>query len=221
LLGLLASHRRLFHIADSGYVAPPLLFAFVCAASLLRILVAREKQRALRFRFRAILDGALALLIGLAFLGRALQYSGDERVPVPGTGGMLSALPGTARDLALVARTVRAETSEKDGLVVVPEGGVLNYLAGRPNPMRHKISIPGYLRESNEEEFLRDLQRARPAAIVIVKRPAGEYGRGLFGQGYGQRTRDWIERHYFRRSVPAAVAEVFTIAPGKSRVLPP
>ncbi len=70
--------------------------------------------------------------------------------------------------------------------------------------MRHKISIPGYLREANEEDFLRDLQRARPAAIVIVKRPAGEYGRGLFGQGYGQRTRDWIERHYFRRQVPAA-----------------
>ncbi len=214
LLGLLASHRRLFHIADSGYVAPPLLFAFVCAAGLLRILVAREKQRALRFRFRAILDGALAILIGVAFLGRALQYSSDERVPVPGTGGMLSALPGTARDLALVATMVRAETSERDGLVVVPEGGVLNYLAGRPNPMRHKISIPGYLRESNEEDFLRDLRRARPAAIVIVKRPAGEYGRGLFGQGYGQRTRDWIERHYSRRSVPAAAAEVFRIAPG-------
>ena len=221
LLGLLASHRRLFHIADSGYVAPPLLFAFVCAAGLLRTLVVLEKQHALRIRFCAILDGALALLIGLAFLGRALQYSSDERVPVPGTGGMLSALPGTARDLALVATMVRAETTEKDGLVVLPEGGVLNYLAERPNPMRHKISIPGYLRESNEEDFLRDLQRARPAAIVIVKRPAGEYGRGLFGQGYGQRTRVWIERHYLRRSVPAAAAEVFTIAPGKSRDLPP
>jgi hypothetical protein len=220
-LGLLASHRKLFQIGDSGYVAPPLLFAFVCAAGLLHRLVVLEKRRALRVRFRSTLNGALILLIGLAFLGRALQYSCDERVPVPGTDGMLSALPGTARDLALVATMVRAETSEKDGLVVVPEGGVLNYLAGRPNLMRHKISIPGYLRESNEEEFLRDLRRARPAAIVIVKRPAGEYGRGLFGQGYGERTRDWIERHYFRRPVPAAAAEVFTLAPGKSRALPP
>ncbi len=216
LLGLLASHRRLFHIADSGYVAPPLLFAFVCAAGFLRMLVVLEKQRALRFRFRTVLDGALALLIGFAFLARAIQYSSDERVPVPGTGGMLSALSGTARDLSLVATIVRAETSEKDGLVVVPEGGVLNYLSERPNPMRHKISIPGYLRESNEEDFLRDLERARPAAIVIVKRPAGEYGRGLFGQGYGQRTRAWIETHYFRRPLPAACAEVFTIAPGRS-----
>jgi len=167
----------------------------------------------MRFRFCAILDGVLALLVGLAFLGLALQYSSDERVPVLGTGGTLS---GTARDLALVATMVRAETSEKDGLVVVPEGDVLNYLAGRPNSMRHKISIPGYLRESNEEEFLRDLQRARPAAIVIVKRPAGENGRGFFGQGYGKRTRDWIETHYFRRPLPAATGEVFTITPRRS-----
>jgi hypothetical protein len=215
-MGLLASHRRLFHIGDSGYVAPPLLFALVCAAGLLRRLVVLEKEQLLRFRFRAIVDGALVLLIGLAFLGRTIQYSSDERVPVPGTGGMLSALPGTARDLALVAAMVRAETSESGGLVVLPEGGVLNYLAGRPNSMRYKISIPGYLRESNEEDFLRDLQRARPAAIVIVNRPAGEYGRGLFGQGYGERTRRWIERHYFRRPVPAAAAVVFTIAPGRS-----
>ena len=211
-LGLLASHRRLFHIADSGYVAPPLLFAFVCAAGLLRRVVVLEKQRALRNRFRAILDGTLVLLIGFAFLARAIQYSSDERVAVPGTGGMLSALPVTARDLALVAAIVRAETSESDGLVVVPEGGVLNSLAGRTNSMRHKISIPGYLWASNEEDFLRDLQRARPAAIVILKRSAGEYGRGLFGQGYGERTREWIQKHYFRRPVQAAGAEVFTLA---------
>jgi hypothetical protein len=164
---------------------------------------------------RRVLDGALALLVGLAFLGRAIQYASDERVPVPGTGGMLSALPGTARDLAIVAAMVRADTDAKDGLVVIPEGAVLNFLTGRSNLMRHKLSIPGYLNESNEEDFLRDLRSARPAAIVILKRPAGEYGRGLFGQGYGERTRAWIETHYFRRPVSAAGTEVF-ILPGKS-----
>ena len=206
-LGLLASHRRLFHIADSGYVAPPLLFAFVCAAGLLRTLVASEMQRPLRLRLRAISDGAIALVVGIAFLGRSVQYASDERVPVPGTNGMLSALPGTARDLAQMAGAVQAKTGEKSGLVVLPEGGVINYLAGRRNPMRHKISIPGYLRESNEEEFLRDLRRARPEAIVIVKRPAGEYARGLFGEDYGREIRRWIGENYdrrsFRRTAPA------------------
>src|ERR1700675_4218071 len=34
LLGAMLSYRRLFHIGDSAYVAPPLLFAFVFAAGL-------------------------------------------------------------------------------------------------------------------------------------------------------------------------------------------
>ena len=109
----------------------------------------------------------------------------------------------------MVAAAVRAETREGDGLVVIPEGGVLNFLAGRRNPMRRKISIPGYLTESNESAFIGELDRLRPAAIVIVKRPAGEYGRGLFGQGYGERTRAWIEEHYARRPIGVTGAEVF------------
>lgn len=209
-LGLLASHRRLFHIADAVYVAPPLLIAIVCAAGLLRVLVAGEAKRVVRVRFRAALDGALAALIAISFLGRTMQYAADDRVPVPGTGGMLSALPSTAGELTTVVAAVRAQTREGDGLVVIPEGGAVNFLAGRPNPMRRKISIPGYLTESNERDFIGELDRVRPAVIVIVKRPAGEYGRGLFGQGYGQRTRAWIEQHYVRRFVPAAGAEVFS-----------
>ena len=213
-LGLLASHRRLFHIADAGYVAPPLLIAFVCAAGLLRVLVAGESKRLVRVRFRAALDGGLAALIAISFLGRTMQYAADDRVPVPGTGGMLSALPSTAGELTTVAAAVRAETREGDGLVVIPEGGAVNFLAGRRNPMRRKISIPGYLTESNEGDYIGELERTRPAAIVIVKRSAGEYGRGLFGQGYGQRTRAWIEEHYSRQPVGITGAEVFVASRG-------
>ena len=60
-LGLLACHRRLFHISDAGYVAPPLLIAMVCAAGFLRFLVAGETKRIVRIRFKTALDGALVL----------------------------------------------------------------------------------------------------------------------------------------------------------------
>ena len=216
-LGLLASHRRLFHIADAGYVAPPLLIAIVCTAGLLRVLVAGETRRIVRVRFRGALDGALAALIAVSFLGRTIQYAGDDRVPVPGTGGMLSALPSMAGELTAVAGAVRARTRPGDGLVVIPEGGVINFLAGRPNPMRRKISIPGYLTDSNEKDFIGELERLRPASIVIVRRPAGEYGRGLFGQGYGQRTRAWIEEHYARSPVRVSGAEIFVVSGGARR----
>ena len=52
-LGLVLSYRRPFHIGDSAYVAPPLLFALVCAAGLLHLLAARPRGRGTPAALRA------------------------------------------------------------------------------------------------------------------------------------------------------------------------
>jgi hypothetical protein len=72
----------------------------------------------------------------------------------------------------------------------------LNALSGLPNPIRHKVYIPGYLTESNEKQVIAELERSPPGAIVIVYRPTSEYGPGLFGVDYGRDVMRWIERHY-------------------------
>ncbi|HYK40841.1 MAG TPA: hypothetical protein VE007_00535, partial [Thermoanaerobaculia bacterium] len=87
------------------------------------------------------------------------------------------------------------------GLVVFPEGEILNFLTSRPNPIRHKLYLPGYLTAANEEEILAELRRARPAAVVLWPRPLGEYSRGEFGTDYGRRIRDWIAREYAEHRV--------------------
>jgi hypothetical protein len=58
------------------------------------------------------------------------------------------------------------------------------------------LYLPGYLTEANEGDVLAELASAPPAAVVIWRRPSGEYGRGLFGADYGRRVHDWIARHY-------------------------
>jgi len=141
---------------------------------------------------------------------------GPAGLPLPG-GASVTPRPRTRGRTALPVFGGAARALASVGLFLVSRGKwsdaiIDSGLAGHPNPMRHKISIPGYLRESNEDEFLLDLRRARPEAIVIVRRPAGEYGRGLFGEEYGERTRDWIEKHYVHRPVSAAIARVYTIA---------
>ncbi len=196
LLGFLLSYRRPFHISDSAYVGPPLLFAFVSVAGLLRLRVTRLPEGDARRRPLAAFAGALLLLVALAFAGRAAHYVAWEGVPIPGTGGYLSARPEFAREIAGLAAAIRRDTSDGEGLVVFPEGEILNLASGRPNPLRHKLYIPGYLTDENEEEILEELEGARPAAIVIWRRPAGEYGRGLFGQDYGERIRKWIHQNY-------------------------
>ena len=76
------------------------------------------------------------------------------------------------------------------------EGEVLNLLSGRPNPLRHELYLPGYLTDANEPEVLAELERARPEAIVVWRRPTAEYGRGLFGEDFGRSIAGWIAERY-------------------------
>ena len=195
-LGLLLSYRRLFHIGDSAYVGPPLLFAFVSAAGLLHLALARERIGSTRVRLASSFRGVFAALVVVAFAGRAVQYASIEGVPIDGTAGMLTARPELAREIEELSAQIRAETNGPGGLVVFPEGELLNLLSGRPNPIRHKLYLPGYLTAENEPAILEELSRARPAAVVLWLRPTGEYDRGLFGEDYGRGIRAWIDANY-------------------------
>lgn len=196
IAGLLLSYRRPFHIGDSGYVGPPILFAFVAAAGLVHLAVAREGAAVTRRRLLAASAVAVLALGAASFAARAFLYASDERVPVEGTDGMLTARPERARALVAEAAAIRAGTPAGSGLVVFPEGEVLNLMTGRPNPIRHKLYLPGYLSSGNEAQILGELERAAPAAVVVRCRPTSEYGASAFGAGYGERIADWIRRDY-------------------------
>jgi hypothetical protein len=195
-LGLVLSYRRPFHIGDSAYVGPPLLFAFVAAAGLLRVRMERLGEAAVRRRFEKVTAAVLALLVAAAFAGRAAQYADWEGAAIDGTGGWLSARREVAEEIASLARTIREETLDGATLVVFPEGEILNYLSGRRNPIRHKLYIPGYLAAGNEAKVLAELNRAGPDAVVIWRRPTSEYGPSLFALDYGRSIGEWIDRNY-------------------------
>ena len=203
LVGLLASHRRPFHIVDSPYVAPPLLFALVCAAGILGVLAALGRAGADRRRLRLGYSTCLAILVTLAFVRRTTQYAGDSREPLPGTDGMLGAAAPQAREIAAMVEAVRGRTQPGDGLVVFPEGQVLNQLAGRIDPLRHKLLIPGYLTAENESAVLEELRQRAPRALVLWPRRTDEYGPAEFGVDYGRRIFAWIQANYEGPIVPA------------------
>ena len=146
-LGLLASYRRPFFIADGPYVAPPLLFALVCAAACVELVLNGSPSSA-RSRLSSGVAVGLCAVIASAFAWRLFQYGSDERVAIEGTGGMLSARPEEADRIRELAALIRQEADPAGGVVVFPEGEILNYLAGRSNPIRDKLYLPGYLTPS-------------------------------------------------------------------------
>ncbi len=196
LVGLLAAHRRPFHIGDTPYVAPQLLFTFACVAGLLHLLVVARRSSGERRRLVQVGAAALSVLVVAAFAGRILQYASADRTWIPGTGRMLSASTPTASEIAATAEAVRAAKPPAATLVVFPEGQILNFLADKPNPLRQKLYIPGYLQTSNEPQLLEDLRRKRPGAIVLWPRPTEEYGLAEFGIDYGREVFAWIRQNY-------------------------
>lgn len=207
MLGLLLSHRRFFFIGDGPYVGPPLLCALVCVAGLSSMAVSAEPNAAARERLRRGVAALVALLIGIAFAVRFVEYGRDDRVAIRGTAGLLTARPELAREIEDLGAAIRAGSRDGESLVVLPEGEVLNFLSGRPNPIRHKLYLPGYVNSANEGEIVAELGRATPAAVVIWRRSLGEYGSGPFGENYGREIRRWIDRNYdrqpFRTDSPA------------------
>ncbi len=195
-LALVLSYRKLFSISDSAYVAPPLLFAVVSGLGLLRELVASKRAGAVRARLRRWIQLALVCLIFGSFADRIVLYASEDRVALPGTEGMLSARSETVRTLSLLSEAIRRRTGPADGLVVFPEGEVLNYLSGRRNPLRHKLYIPGYVSSDNEAAVLAELEKFRPAALVILNRATPEYGKRFFGEDYARTIAAFIREHY-------------------------
>jgi hypothetical protein len=159
-------------------------------------MVEREKNSDTRERFRTLAAGSVLALAAFGFVGRALWYRGDGRIPIAGTEGMLSAVPSVAARYEELAQSIVRKTRDHEGLAVFPEGELLNSVTRRENPMRYKLTIPGYLTAANEGAVLSDLRRSRPAAIVICRRYTSEYGPGEFGIDYGRSLHEWMTENY-------------------------
>ena len=200
VLGVLTSYRRVLFIADAPYVGPPILFALVCAAGCLSVAVSRRPEE-FRLRLSAAVLSGVTSLAAVLFALRVFAYATDDRIPIRGTGGMLSARGETARQIEAVADRVRRETARGGSLAVFPEGEILNFLSGRSNPIRHKLYLPGYVSAANEAEILSELVRARPAAVVIWPRQLAEYGGRQFGVDYARTISAWIAHEYVLQGV--------------------
>ena len=189
-MGLLASHRRVFFIDDAPYVAPPLLFAFVCAAGLLaRAVVPRAARRRRARGCPAAFAAAAGALAVFAFAGRIAGYAADDGSRSAGPAGCSRARPELARRDRGRRRGDPARDARRRGLVVFPEGEVLNFLSGRPNPLRQKLYLPGYLTEANESAVIAELERARPGHRPLASARRASTSAGCSGPTTAARSR--------------------------------
>ena len=166
-----------FHIGDSAYVGPPLLFAFVGAAGLLH---GRDRAGGAAQRSAAASPGRCggpsAALVVPRLRGPALAVRRDRSRARGRDRRHAFREPGDRRGSSSSSgAAIRAGTAEGEGPRRVSGGGDHRTSCRRgPNPIRHMLYLPGYLTADNEPAVLAELVRAPPAAVVLWRRPVSE-----------------------------------------------
>jgi hypothetical protein len=101
---------------------------------------------------------------------------------------------GPAVDAAL--RFISQNTTPEEYILTFPEGSSLNFLTGRPFPLRYDVLTPGVLDVQAERYAIRQILEKRVQYIFLLNRPTTEYGATAFGRDYCRELWRWIEENY-------------------------
>ncbi len=131
----------------------------------------------------------------LSIANKSLEIRADQTQPVAaGRDRFYATAPDIDATGALVNWTVERLRSAppRAGLVVLPEGFMINYLTRRVSP------TPPFTDPAREEEFVNLLRQAPPDDVVFISRNLREFGISRFGAAGqpGQAILKWVTDNY-------------------------
>ncbi|NTV29656.1 MAG: hypothetical protein HGA80_06210 [Candidatus Omnitrophica bacterium] len=107
---------------------------------------------------------------------------------------------------------LRSNARPGETLVVMPEGVMLNFLLGMPNPTPYYDFIPTTIALASEEVMLQSLQEHPPEYVVYLERDMSEYGARYLGRDYARTIGRWVDSRYrlvFQSGVPPSTGQGF------------
>jgi len=95
---------------------------------------------------------------------------------------------------------INANIKERETVIVLPEGVMINYLSRRVNPTPYINFMPPEMQIFGEDNMLDAIKNNSPDYFVIVSRDTKEYGYDYFGRDtkYGQKIMNWVNQRYHR-----------------------
>jgi 4-amino-4-deoxy-L-arabinose transferase-like glycosyltransferase len=137
-----------------------------------------------------------SLTVTATLFGYANRYRKEPRFTVQTERGTLKvpATNGPAVDAAL--RFIFQNTKPKEYILTFPEGSSLNFLTGRPFPLRYDVLTPGFLNVQAERYAIRQIFEKKVPYIFLLNRPTTEFGATAFGRDYFRELWGWIEENY-------------------------
>ncbi|MBN2243820.1 MAG: glycosyltransferase family 39 protein [Acidobacteria bacterium] len=183
--------------AGGGYGAallpvPLVLFTWMALSDAFIFKVPSAARPARRRALRVFLSVALTAILVL-FVSRYKDHK-SYRVETPRGGFTASAGigPAVSQTLEFIGRNSGAG----EYILALPEGSSLNFLSGRPAPLRHEVMTPGFLDRRAELDAIRTLEEKNVRLVFLFNRPTSEFGAEKFGRDYCRTLWRWIESNY-------------------------
>ncbi|HEY3763367.1 MAG TPA: hypothetical protein VGN23_16600 [Verrucomicrobiae bacterium] len=188
--------------------------AFVSAVYLLLWLLPNwleEKFTLPRCQFCKIIS--IPLFIGFAslFYQSELTYADKTTVIGRGANGIFAFGPPSqiGPDISTTLAWTKKNIPANATVAVLPEGAMLNFLTGRPNPTPCQSWEPVIMSALGPAKMTTAFEQSPPDYIYLVERDDSEFGVGPFGSpGFGADVMQWVRTNY--RTVQLIGDEPFT-----------
>lgn len=191
LMARMILNGRIYHYgfvqaALAGCIIPAILFGEL------------PEWLGLRTRERMLVTVLVAALIvpGVVVIARASQNLLRAKTSLVGEGSdrfyaFSRQMEPTGEIVNAVVATLNKQT-RREGLLVLPEGIMINYLARLPS------TVPYYFFHSTSPQLVSELEAKPPARVVVISRDLREYGVERYGDtpGGGQEVLTWLGQHY-------------------------
>jgi len=198
LFSFLVVVRIIFFIYPSSYGFYLLVPGFIIYhVFFFRILPQLVRNKLVAAAFYVGFTLVLFLLMADYFqCSRSFYQHRTLRVPSPRGELFVSADPRGAGARALVEFLLN-QTPKDATVAIFPEGLMINFLAGRENPLYYYSFLPqDMVRESVEQAMIDDMVLKKPDYVIVLQRPVEEYGSRGFGVDYAKKLIGHIDKNY-------------------------
>ncbi len=88
------------------------------------------------------------------------------------------------------------KTPENSTVLVLPEGPMFNWLAGRETNLKYYQLLPNHIEAIGEEKIVNDLRKNSPDYILITNADYSIYGKSKFCDDFGQKICEFTQKNY-------------------------
>ncbi len=176
---------------------PLMLFIYMATADFSLFAMPAEAARYRRGAVRVLLSAGLLATLGVL----VFRFEQNSYTWLCTRRGNLRQPPSISLAMNRALEFLERNSRPGDYVLALPEGSSLNFLAGRPAPLRYEVITPGFLSEAEEQRSIQAMQEKNVQFVLLLNRPTSEFGPRVIGRDYCRSLMGWIEAHY----TPAAV----------------